>query len=75
MASPTTPPDTTTEPVTSAASTSSKITTLVDRLCTVPAEMKVGRGGGGAGVETEAGMRLKKELMKYRRTAKVGRSC
>ena len=51
--------------------------TLVDRLCSVPAEMKVGTeavGGLGDGEgmgEGEAHWRLQKELMKYRRTAKV----
>ena len=47
--------------------------TLIDRLYTVPDEMKVGRGQGGGGGEREgeAHRRLHIELMKYRRTAQV----
>ena len=78
MASPPTASDTTVEPVTSvtsAANTSTGLTTLVERLCTVPAEMKVGGAGEEAEEEAEASLRLKKELMKYRRTAQVRKSC
>ena len=54
------------------ASAQSTSATLVDRLYTVPDSMRVGRGKDEEeGGEEEAHRRYQKELLKYRRTAKV----